>query len=600
MIRTKCLLLTDLAQTVLLAIGYLHRQSPSSLKQMPIPSLVMNAVSNRLASSIPRTRLLGMIIGVGMSQFVDEPDKTMDFKVEEMETENVKYMLGLTKIQDRVGDIAELKSFPRVQERHTRPKKSEVRELKQSRKAESPLASKIISIEEVLASSSEEDDLVPYQKPTDDHEDSDEDPTLINRHKPKAPVYVIDLIKQLQLPSTNLDVIALALKTAPVLIRRKIGFGTELSDNIHGLASALVNLQDGLSKPEHRQQRLDALIACMVAQPKEMGKYLTNTYFNGEYSLVQRSTLLTAIGLGAREIAGCSNDTAAGSGISAFPSQRLPPHLQPNPLSAANGTKQNQLATNWNPVSTFTNTATTDTIRPLALAAAETQSGPSVLQVARTTRTSSRLTKSQKKLDSAQRTKRIPRDVHDILANSIYLPLTSPLSAILVYISAHPSSSNLASLILHPTTLSLHIQTLTLLLHTLGPTGLSTPTVYFSITHETLLLLTYLSRSTLALDGIVLPTLLGLLLALVDLTVEIGVVAMERLIGAEFGGQVAELVRWVAGLEDRNDVPPPSNADENEARGMPWTVLAAGIQVRWMEIGKRFQSRMLGLRDDDF
>ena len=580
--RTMCLLLLDLAQIILLVIGYLHRQHPASLKKDPIPSLTMNAVSNRLTSSIPRTRLLGMIVGVGMSQCVDQPGKVMDFHVEEMETEEVKEMLALTRVQDSIGETTLLETVTAAPQHEARAsKKRKITTTKPSQ----PERGKVMSIEEVETSSGDEDDLVPYQKPMDDPEDSDEDPTLINRNKPKAPIYIVDLIKQLQSASDKLDVISLALKTAPSLIRRKAGFGTELSDNVYGLASALINLQDGMSKSEHQQQRMDALIACLVSQPEKMGKYLASTYFEGDFSLSQRSTLLITIGLGARELAGFS-DGQTQLAIDMFPSQRLAPHMQPKPLT---GPEQRKLTGTSNPITMLTNAATQSVIRPMAQAAASSQEGPEILKV---TRTSSRLSVAREK---SSRPQTVPRNVHGILANSIYLPLASPLAAILAYANSNSVNSSL----LHPSIVALHLQTLTLLLHTLGPTGLSPPGTFSSIVHETMALLTALHHNRLSLDGVVLPALLGLILALIDTTSEIGVTAQERLLADPFGMAVSELVTWVSGLEGNGRAPPPVKEDERGAEGVAWTVLAAGIQVKWYEMGRKFQGRMLGLSLDD-
>lgn len=577
----------DLAQTILLVIGYLDRHHPASLKQDQIPTLIMRSVSNRLSSSVPRTRLLGMIIGVGMSQCVDEKDKVMDFKVEEMETTEVKDYLALVSVKDTIGGLDDLKVIKGSKQERTLSKKRKIAPPKSSKSPR--LTSEILAIEEVSSSSDDEEDLAPYRKPLEDPEDSDEDPTLINRDKPKAPIYIVDLIKQLQLSNDKLDIISLALRTAAGLIRRKAEFGTELVDNIHSLASALVNLQDGMSKPEHQQERLDALVALLVARPKTIGHYLASTYFNGDFSLSQRSTILIAIGLGAREVAGFtdaskSQDTKS---IDTFPSKRLPAHLQPKPLT---NTRQQT-----NAIADLTNAATHSVIRPLALAAAESQAGPKVLQINRTS--SSLINKSKRQQEQQSRTRRIPKEINSILANDIYLPLASPLTVVLSYTASTTSS---ATLLLHPSVLTLHLQTLTLLLHTLGPVGLSSPSIYYSITHETLLLLSALTRSKLSFDPIVLPALLGLLLALIDVTVEIGVTAQERLLGDEFGGVVSELVRWVSSLEENGAPAPTKNEDGRGGEGVAWTVLAAGIQVRWMEIGRRFQGRMLGLGDGEF
>ena len=47
-----------------------------------------------------------------------------------------------------------------------------------------------------------------------------------------------------------------------------------------------------------------ALVALLLAAPTLMGPYFARTYFEGDYSISQRLALLTAIGLGTRELAG--------------------------------------------------------------------------------------------------------------------------------------------------------------------------------------------------------------------------------------------------------------------------------------------------------
>ena len=99
----------------------------------------------------------------------------------------------------------------------------------------------------------------------------------------------------------------------------------------------------------------------------------------------------------------------------------------------------------------------------------------------------------------------------------------------------------------------------------------------------------------LACDPVVLPALLQLLLTTLDLNVEAGRTAEERLV-TEFGPALAELVKWAGELERVVSVPV---AEGEGMDGMPWNVIAAGIQVKWHEVGKKFQGRMLGLMGGD-
>lgn len=80
---------------------------------------------------------------------------------------------------------------------------------------------------------------MPYAKPDSDPEDSDDDLMLIRWVKPKALVYIRDLITCLR-DMDNYDKQKLALNTAPTLIKRKGNFGTEVKEYSDELASLIV------------------------------------------------------------------------------------------------------------------------------------------------------------------------------------------------------------------------------------------------------------------------------------------------------------------------------------------------------------------------
>ena len=115
----------------------------------------------------------------------------------------------------------------------------------------------------------------------------------------------------------------ISLNTAAALIRRKADFGSELKDRSEELAGILVSLQDNLEIPNFHDLRLQAMISILVAQPASIGPFYALTFFSGDYSLAQRASVLTAMGLGARELAGFSrpvpNERA--------PTKRLPGRL---------------------------------------------------------------------------------------------------------------------------------------------------------------------------------------------------------------------------------------------------------------------------------
>ncbi|KAL8997414.1 MAG: hypothetical protein Q9188_006331, partial [Gyalolechia gomerana] len=388
-----------ITENLLLLAGYVQRKDPQYLAQVSQSSLYLNAISNRIAASSPRASVLGMYVGTAVSQLVDPVDKRLNFGSEELETAEGRRYLGLTKVQDKVGSVEDLKSRTIT----TRATKMPAQQISAARQVK-PLSSdnqatkgsKIVSIEEIENESEfEDDDLPTYAKPDSDASDSDEDPTVINRDKPTAPVlafdltplltsnvhtdratrYVSDLISGLR-DTENYDRHTLAVTHASSLIRRKAFFGTEVTDNIQELASILTGLSDKWNFENFQELRLQAMIAVLVAQPLEMGQWFSRTYFNGDYSISQRAAVLTALGLGARELAGYGNEDAALTKSNqapkgaAFPSKQLPPKLHAlyaskdmAPLTAASQKLEQSI------------------IRPMALDAADALTGPKALKI---------------------------------------------------------------------------------------------------------------------------------------------------------------------------------------------------------------------------
>lgn len=139
-----------------------------------------------------------MYVGTAISELVDPVDKRMNFSSEELVTTEARRYLSLTKVQDRIGSVGDLKSRT-VAIKTTRMAAQQTSAARHAKPDSSinkaSKSSKIVSIEEIESgSSTEDDDLPTYAKPDSDASDSDEDPTVINRDKPTAPVSVLDLI----------------------------------------------------------------------------------------------------------------------------------------------------------------------------------------------------------------------------------------------------------------------------------------------------------------------------------------------------------------------------------------------------------------------
>ena len=176
------------ARLLLLCAGYVHRAQPMNLFMHARSSIHANAMSNRLASSSPRGRLLAMFVGEAISQVVDSGKKTkMIFKLEGVEGQESDLWRKLVFIVDKPTAASFLKatisSGPKPSASVTLPKAIPIRKVREAK----PMKTKIV---EVMSGSDDDDDLTPFAKPDSDPEDSDEDATLVQRNKPKAPVLV--------------------------------------------------------------------------------------------------------------------------------------------------------------------------------------------------------------------------------------------------------------------------------------------------------------------------------------------------------------------------------------------------------------------------
>lgn len=125
--------------------------------------------------------------------------------------------------------------------------------------------------------------------------------------------------------------------------------------------------------------------------------------------------MLTAIGLGARELAGHGEEDAKSMDLptlpeSSFPSKKLPPTLEAtyNPEAS--------------PVDAISKKLSQTTLQPLALDAADAVSGPDALKV-RTFSSRMEVEKKRKQREQ-QRKKTTSQDFHKTLSEGLFFPLT--------------------------------------------------------------------------------------------------------------------------------------------------------------------------------
>lgn len=398
----------------------------------------------------------------------------------------------------------------------------------------------------------------------------------------------------------NVERYHLAITTAPSLIRRKIGFGTELAEQIEELALTIVGLQNDNNHPSFHESRLQSMIALIVSEPFKMARWFTAIYFDGDISQVQRSAVLTALGLSARELAGNGEDDAKAlrlptTGDTSFPSKRLSPALE----AMYSGT-------NESPIATLTREMSRTSLEPLAANAADTMTGPNALKV-RTFSSRMEVEKKRQQRDTKRQNSTI-KDLHKVLAEGFFFPLQGRFEIMMLQFSSYVlcfsipfrifkltrprSSTSSYNPFFIPHLLTLFLQTLSLILSTTGPHTPFLP----ALTHETLSLLLPLHTASTSSEPTVTAALLSLFLAIVDLNIASGSNGEQRLV-TEYATQVIELREWASQVFDRTP-PSAARADPSSAVTDPQEqirTLSAGVMVRLGEVIERYQGRLMGV-----
>lgn len=189
-------------QVLLLLSGRLYRTSSFELRNALMFGSYLTTVSNRMSASSPDARLFGMYLGVIISKLIDDPSNTLTFEFDDAEKEELEWYRGLTQVEDCVGSLQDLVAaddpsspFKSANKRPLSDKPAATKRIQNGDKAvprmtaadRQPNNEKDAEDESYSDSDS---DFVSYEKPDSDTEDSEEDPTLIDRSKPRAPMYV--------------------------------------------------------------------------------------------------------------------------------------------------------------------------------------------------------------------------------------------------------------------------------------------------------------------------------------------------------------------------------------------------------------------------
>lgn len=134
-----------------------------------------------------------MIVGMAISELVEPAGNAMKFDLEGFDTEEIEWYLGLTRVDDKMSSIQDLQKLEPGKQGTSKIKPLKTLKPKVAWAPSSAIqreSSKIVAIEEITDDDSEdeEEEFMPYAKPDSDASDSEDDPTLVQRGKPTAPV----------------------------------------------------------------------------------------------------------------------------------------------------------------------------------------------------------------------------------------------------------------------------------------------------------------------------------------------------------------------------------------------------------------------------
>ncbi|ERT02162.1 hypothetical protein HMPREF1624_00460 [Sporothrix schenckii ATCC 58251] len=567
-------------------------------------------VSNRLGASHNRAKFLGMVVGEALSGLIDDNNKKLDFHMDETKSDEAIWYKGLVQVSDTMGSLESLrKQTPETKGTSAATKTTKAAKtdkLKPSKAAAKPVRRPPVQprqsgfvIEEVNPDNDDgvtgavEDDIVAYGKPDSDAEDSDDDPTMIRRDKPKAPVYIRDLISYFR-DIENYDKQKLALATAPVLIRRKATFGTEVQQHAQDLASILVGLQDAFEMADFDQLRLQGMVALVVAQPQLVGPWYAHTFFDGDYSLAQRASVLTAMGLGARELAGF--DISEYASAAAFPSKQLPNRMErlyvapeASQPGFGPGSASSLKALGPGVLDSITDSLTATFLRPIAAQAADEATGPDALKL---TSFKSRLSKSagdKKAVNTAKgkRTAAQPAAAVNtsgpLLSSAFFFPLAARFQLAL----QTSSSARMRRVLFDPSLLSLYLKTLAVILHAAGPGLLALPDMTAELWR---LLLSSSVQAHCAGDVLVTHAVLFALMALLDVNEH-----RVRELCRDLPREVVQTRDWALQvLDDIRSSGSGGTDSSGSSQESEIQMLAAGAYIKLTEGMESYKNLLLG------
>lgn len=135
-------------------------------------------------------------------------------------------------------------------------------------------------------------------------------------------VFLKDLVREFELDNKSHRSQVFLLKATVKLVRQKIDFQLEIQSYSSTLLSIIGSLSNTLEEPAFEEWKINALVSLLFVAPEKVVD-LVRILFGNELSLQQRMSLLSALGLAARELRGI-DDNMILKPQTDFPTKRLP------------------------------------------------------------------------------------------------------------------------------------------------------------------------------------------------------------------------------------------------------------------------------------
>ncbi|XP_060555016.1 telomere length regulation protein TEL2 homolog isoform X2 [Ruditapes philippinarum] len=279
-----------LTQAFVICVAFFTEQHKQEHKD-EILRLLMPGIQTHIGSSDHKVRRLGMYVAEVVTAAIDPEGPKLNFEVKT--DEEILALKRLLQIpEDPVVDIMDEEIAMMLSERSGDIVMFGLDDVSilGEQALQEPASSVPLSAEKVREPDSDldsDDDLEPYDMSHD-----------TKTSKVRQPKYIRDCMEGL-INCENPDTLEACLTAAENLIRANRDGLAQISVEF---TKVLLHLTESYSLPNFRSQRFNALVALAVTCPKQVAEFLTEQFYDRNYSIRQRFDIIEVIGTAAQEL----------------------------------------------------------------------------------------------------------------------------------------------------------------------------------------------------------------------------------------------------------------------------------------------------------